>query len=273
MKPRVACLMPTYGRPKMVMNSIACFDAQDYPVDRRALFILDDIGQYKTSYNDGWLTMSDVDPPLQMCDGPYHGRTICLYSTSKRYPSLPAKYKFLMDRVGANKYDIVMVWDDDDVYLPHYISSHVAALEQKMWSHPKYVLAEVGPQALDLEGARGRFHGSLAARTEAIKLVGGWEGVMEGLNVKRADFDQRMIGALQKQFGDPGHPEPVHQPGYIFRWGSTGHGHCQALMKSPDNTDWYDRYQPTDRNLVEKIVPEFDAVTRKYYASKALQVA
>jgi hypothetical protein len=47
-------------------------------------------------------------------------------------------------------------------------------------------------------------------------------------------------------------------PSYIFRWGSTGAPHCQGLMSSPDNEDWYERYQPVDKRHIGVITPEFD---------------
>lgn len=46
--PFISCVCPTYKRPHMLRNSLACFLAQDYPKDRCELIILDDAGQYRS---------------------------------------------------------------------------------------------------------------------------------------------------------------------------------------------------------------------------------
>ena len=51
--PFVSCLCPTYRRPKLLENSIACFLAQDYPADRRELIVLDDAGELENQTGDG----------------------------------------------------------------------------------------------------------------------------------------------------------------------------------------------------------------------------
>jgi glycosyltransferase involved in cell wall biosynthesis len=50
----ISCLMPTYGRPTLVQNAIACFLAQDYPAGKRRLLILDDAGQIAPQGGAGW---------------------------------------------------------------------------------------------------------------------------------------------------------------------------------------------------------------------------
>ena len=54
----VSCLCPTYRRPKLLKNSIACFEAQDYPADRRELIILDDAGELQNQTGAGWQIIS-----------------------------------------------------------------------------------------------------------------------------------------------------------------------------------------------------------------------
>ena len=56
--PMVSCLCPTYRRPKLLENSIACFLAQDYPADRRELIVLDDAGELQNQTGDGWQVSS-----------------------------------------------------------------------------------------------------------------------------------------------------------------------------------------------------------------------
>jgi hypothetical protein len=46
----------------------------------------------------------------------------------------------------------------------------------------------------------------------------------------RGDFDQQLISRLSG-LGAHGDPCAIASPAYIFRWGSTGAYHGQALMR------------------------------------------
>ena len=108
------------------------------------------------------------------------------------------------------------------------------------------------------ENAAGRFHGSLAISRARLESLGGW------IQTKRADFDQQQIAACRPAVDTLEH-SPQNLPGYVFRWASTGTPHCQGLMSSPNNEDWYDRYQPADTSSVEWLVPEMDHETERIY--------
>lgn len=242
MLPRVACLCPTYGRPRLVQNALACFLAQDYPADRRQLLILDDAGQIASQSGDNWV----------------------VESTAARYPSLPAKYVRLVEMAAGA--DVLVVWDDDDVYLPEHISNNVAAMERSGlgWAHQREVWSDYSGR-LEKESASGRFHGAVVVSRELHDRIGGW------VQTPRADFDQQFIARLHResppaQFSDG-------DPTYIFRWASTGHSHCQGLMSSPQNTDWYSRVPVNDRQLVEVLEPRMDEVTERYFRGATASLA
>ena len=203
----VSCLCPTFRRPKLLENSIACFLAQDYPADRRELIILDDAGELKNESGEGWQ----------------------IISIPRRFRSLPEKFNAL---AGLSHGEILVVWEDDDIYLPHHISSHVTAMEGCLWSKPSKVLSDYTGQIQE-EDATGRFHASLAFTRQAFDQVGGWPLTLRG------DFDQQLISKLNA-VGIPGDPCSVAGPGYVFRWGSTGAYHGQAMMRGPDDENWYD---------------------------------
>lgn len=268
--PRVACLCPTYGHPRLLRNALACFNAQTYPRELRSLIILDDLNQIGiTTVNaegitTGWSHVDNWDNG-NWCGGAIVRGNVVVETTADRYRSLPHKYERLelMSEAWSDKPDIYVVWDDDDVYLPMHVASHVNALKDKQWSQPENFWGDCdGP--LKLESTKGRMHGSIAVRREAAEELGGWLGVMEGADPRRADFDQRFIAACEQRFGSPGRPRaPTAQ--YIYRWGSTGASHCSAAMKTPDNTDWYTNYKPADSTPQTSLDPEFDKVTVRYY--------
>lgn len=206
--PFVSCLCPTYRRPKLLENSIACFLAQDYPANRRELIVLDDAGELQNQTCDGWQ----------------------IISIPRRFRSLPEKFNAL---AGLARGEILVVWEDDDIYLPHHISSHVTAMEGQLWSKPSKVLSDYTGQIQE-EDATGRFHASLAFTREIFDRITGWP------LTKRGDFDQQLIARLHA-VEPPADPCQFDSPSYIFRWGSTGAWHGQALMRGPEDEDWYER--------------------------------
>lgn len=242
----IACLMPTFGRPPSVLaNAIACFMAQDHP--HKILLGLDDSGRVTGNVE----IMADLWSITQ---------------TQARVPSLPEKYDALArDVPGA---DVFAVWDDDDVYLPHHLSSIAAAVERgAMWCHPERVFSTY-TGAVATEGARGRFHGSLAISAEAYRLVRGWRGVVPPAMPQVADFDQRMISALAR-ICEPVDPSPGN-PSYVFRWGDSGASHCQGRMKTQDDITWYTQAIPQDTSDISRVVPAFDSSAERIFAQLGL---
>jgi len=248
--PFVACLCPTFHRPKLLANALACFLAQDYPADRRGLMILDDGLDFASTDNrthpGGWE----------------------IISSDFRFPTLPEKFNAAANLARGcwPKTEIFVVWEDDDIYLPHHISAHVNAMltTGAHYSKPSTVLSTY-PGHVVAENATGRFHASLAFSTTAFNRVGGWPAT------RRADFDQQLIYNLTRSESpvivDPCLSAP---PSYCFRYGSTQAYHGQHFMQSPDDEGWYDRVprQPGNRDLI--LAPEFDDETKAVYASHSL---
>lgn len=238
---KLVCLCPTYGRPRALLeNSIACFLHQNYPANKRRLIILDDLGNIAEQKGDGWK----------------------VYSTQVRFPSLPHKYARLLELCGDD-WDAVVVWDDDDIYLPWHLSAHAAALAQHGWSHPSRVFSLCG--AHDgipvMEPAAGRFHGAAAVRRQLINDVDGWLGVMPDGEERRADFDQRLLAALSRiePAGDP--LRHFRTPSYIYGWGRARH--CSALMRSPSDLTWYERHRASTRTGIRELQPILPALMNR----------
>ena len=203
--------MPTYGRrASLLENSIQLFLNQTH--QDKTLLLFDDLG-----------TLADTQASIP---------STMLISTNKRCNSVGAKYNIMME-FAYGLYDAVVVIDDDDLYLPNHISSHVEVLTSHEWSKPSTIISAYHRPPAE-EKADGRFHGSIAARTKTIKAVGGW------IDTKRATFDQEMLQRLTKH-SLPGDPCFQHPPQYVYRWQTSGGGHCSGLMGS---SNWYELYQP-----------------------------
>ncbi len=100
--PLVSCIMPTYGRPDYVAESIAMFLAQDYP--RKELLILNDC-------------------PGQTLTGNFPG--IRIINAPSRWPTLGEKRNAAIELA---KGDYIAVWDDDDVYFPWRLSASMQCI-------------------------------------------------------------------------------------------------------------------------------------------------
>lgn len=100
--PLVSCVMPTYGRPDYVNESVAMFLAQDYP--HKELIILNDCsGQHFT-----------VDFP-----------NVRVINEALRYPTIGDKRNSCVSMANGS---VIAVWDDDDVYLPWRLSFSVSEM-------------------------------------------------------------------------------------------------------------------------------------------------
>lgn len=226
---RVACLCPTYKRPRLVANALACFEAQTYPY--RRLFVLDDANQF---------------PPM-------FAARYQMEATPERYPSLPAKYARLMDL--ARDFDAIAVWDDDDIYLPHHLAVSLTGIQRgHLWSKPSQVHTLV--DSPKIEDAAGRFHGSLVFRRDWLADQGGWPAT------GRMDFDLQLIARSQAAAA-PWDPCTLAAPSYVFRWASTGDYHSQAYSTGPADEGWYHRHPGNARAATHAgpLLPQADAET------------
>ncbi len=95
-EPLISCVMPTYGRPDFVEESIAMFLSQDYP--NKELIILNDCPEQKFE-----------------CELP----GIRVINAEKRYSNLGEKRD---EAIELAEGELIAVWDDDDVYLPWRLS-------------------------------------------------------------------------------------------------------------------------------------------------------
>lgn len=315
----ILCLCPTYGRPRLLANALACFLAQDYQAHKRKLLILDDAGQFRPQRGDGWELLSTRErfaslpdkynamlahegligpsstPEISSAVRPGYRKTLTPNDTAvlkaglasigpqhprDRFASLPDKYNYMLEqeRVIAihehaqeNHWDAVAVWDDDDIYLPWHLSAAAAALAGGAKSaKPAVIWSLYRPAGARGDGpwqepGAGRFHCSLVISAERLRQIGGW------IRTKRADFDQQQIRACAPAADMLPH-SPGGLPSFCYRWGSTGVQHCSALMRSPANTDWYDRFTAADAQQVGQLVPAMDAETERVYRELLAQL-
>jgi glycosyltransferase involved in cell wall biosynthesis len=237
MVPFVSCLCPTYRRPRLLANALACFLAQDYPPERRELVILDDGGDFAEQSGPSWR----------------------LVSTPRRFDALPEKFNTLADLAQG---DWLVVWEDDDIYLPWHLSAHAQALNDGDWSKPSRVLSLYTGKLAE-EAGENRFHASLAFTRDALIRAGGWP------NTKRADFDYQLVLRLS-QAGRRADPCAAFPASYVFRWQSTQDYHAQTKMRGRDDEGWYERCTQSPSQVQwngGRLTPAMDEETRQVIES------
>ena len=232
--PFVSAICPTFRHPELLANSLALWIRQSYPRSRRKLVILDD------------------DPTfVEQHDGDFS-----LHVATPRLPTISAKYNHLLELVPKET-EIVLVWEDDDVYFQHYVHSHVETMreEKTPYSKPSRVLTDYPGHVIE-EGAVGRFHSSQAFTKDLIQKVGGWP------DTRRADFDQQLMAKLIRQAGDAADPCKHFPNQFLYRWHS-GSAHCQSTMRSPDDETWYERGEDAYKKVpfVGALIPKLDEFT------------
>src|SRR5215470_348934 len=99
--PAVSCICLTYGRPEVLEEAIYSFLCQDYS-GRKELIVLND-------YAGQHLTCDHAD--------------IQVFNIPKRFRTVGEK---MNAAVALASHDLLSVWDDDDIYLPHRLRFSVA---------------------------------------------------------------------------------------------------------------------------------------------------
>lgn len=207
--PKIACLTVTYNRPHLLPNLIESFNRQDYPISKRELIILDDIGQYPTQPS---------------------GENWQVVSVKNRFETLSAKRNALA-AMTSNDVDAIAIWDDDDTFLPWCLLSHAWALRQGPVSHPKLVLADKGAGGFSIKSTGQRMYQATQAIDRDLFLdIGGFPRGNSGV-------DQQLVGLLAKEVGDVGFVDPTSQfpPWFVYGWSDTQSPHLSTLGKEGYN--------------------------------------
>lgn len=203
---KIACLCPTYKRPRELAEAVACFLSQDYPADQRELIVLDDAGQYAPDALDGI-------PGVR------------LHTTAKRWPTLGEKRNETV-RLASPNADVFAVWDDDDIYLPWHLSAGARALAETdaAYTIPTAIWVDKGlGRPLQLKQNSYLFHGAWMFRRELFNLVGGYPAEQSGQ-------DQSLLRRFKAAKALRADPLQVNQrASYVYRWFQTHQNHFSAL--------------------------------------------
>jgi hypothetical protein len=104
--PAVSCICPTYARPELLEEAIQCFLMQDYPGPKELI------------------VLNDFDRQLLVFDHP----EVSVVNLPRRFRTLGEK---MNAAVALTTHDLIFVWDDDDIYLPHRLTFSVERFDAR----------------------------------------------------------------------------------------------------------------------------------------------
>lgn len=170
-QPLVSCIMPTYGRPDYVAESLAMFLAQDYP-------------------NKELVICNDCAGQSFICDI----ANVRVINCEDRYPSLGDKRNAAMSHAEG---ELIAIWDDDDIHLPWRLSFSIEMMTRH--ATPVYFPYEFwaywGDPALhDNQSVPGWMnHGHMIFRRDLWEAAGGYPSWMVG---EDSELTTRMLEIL-----------------------------------------------------------------------------
>lgn len=257
--PYVVALCPTKGRPKLIPNVLAMWNAQTYPTDRRELLIFDDQPNFPSCSGDNWQLVS-----------------------TGQYDHISEKYEDMVEyAIEVYNPDLLVVWEDDDIYLPTHISNaaamqilgHDVTRNSLIWTnHPG------GFGKARLYTANAPYHGSWSFTPEAYRNAGGYISSDEERRSYRtigsyngigfdANFCSRLsntcVNLCQSPFvrlpGIMGYVDIAVFPTYVYRFGTTGYANASGI-----GLDFQARYNAahSDIDMYPRPEPEFDEETQ-----------
>lgn len=160
-QPKLACICLTFDRSELLPYALYSYLMQDYPDDRAELLILDDAGQYRPQHS-------------------ISGKPWELISVMRRFSSVGAKRNAIISLVSRDV-DAIVIWDDDDIYLPWTLRAHAGALATADWSRPSVVLDQEGDELkLTQPDDRYVFHAAWAFRKDVFWAAGGYGDIVSG---------------------------------------------------------------------------------------------
>lgn len=202
-KPWVTCLCPTFGRFSLLQDVVTCFLQQDYP-------------------NKRLLILNDAPVPLRA-----EAEDVEIRNESVMYANLGVKRQAMLQMAGT---ELVAHWDDDDLYLPWYLSRSIEALlrtgsdcvrSQGAW----YMTGSRG--SLNVKGIsnNGNFEGTMLFRREAALAAGGYAPLHSGQALVLHDAFRK----AKKLHITPNVDGKHTGVAYVYRWGQKGVGHISSI--------------------------------------------
>jgi glycosyltransferase involved in cell wall biosynthesis len=206
----------TYGRPAILAEAIQSFLQQDYPGEKE-LIVLNDFPQQ-----------------VLVCDDPQ----VSVSNLPRRFHTLGEKRNAC---AALATHDLLFVWDDDDIFLPHRLSYCVRSFDPlKRFFKPSRAFTlnngQLGGPVANL------FHSGACFSRSLFNEVHGYAHINSGQDMELELAFECVIGR-GKNFNTI-RPEEIY---YIYRWGGIGSFHLSGFGRDQPG-------QPTGMEKVGRYV-------------------
>jgi len=201
----VSCLCPTYGRPRLLAESIESYLRQDFTGTSELLIVNDNPRQFL------------------ICNAP----GVRIVNLRTKFKTLGEKYNYLVANARGR---YLTPWEDDDVFLPHKLTATVTALE--FFKVDYYKL----PWALCLN------HGKIDELASNLFFCAGiWTRALfdktRGFDAVQAAADQSIEAQLKEHAGAAYLVDELHDVSevyYVYCWGGRTSAHLSGWGNDPD---------------------------------------
>jgi glycosyltransferase involved in cell wall biosynthesis len=218
--PGVSCICPTFGRPALLVEAIESFLRQDYRGPKE-LVVLNDCPEQTLEYDH---------PEVRIVNVP------------GRFKSLGEK---LNAAVGLCSYDLIAVWTDDDISLPHRLSLSVDRLDRTLGFF-KASTALFWNDGVLSGPERNVFHGGSLWTRELFVQARGYPHVT---NAADQGIEQR-FARVRLDAGTAAELAPADNY-FVYRWSGTDSYHVSTL--EPGHPDPGAAWEAAGRVVSEQI--------------------
>jgi len=192
MKPPLSVITLTYARPELLEVAVKSFLEQDYEGPSELVVI--------NSFPEQHLLASNIVAPID--------HTVRIGNLLNRPKSLGECRNLA---IASATHDIIVTLDDDDVLLPHYLSTVASCFTDDVdwvWQSKMFWCEKHGEIRSIEQGAQAL----VAFRKRAWQELGGYAAVNSG-------EDRNFVGRLTARFPGFKYNPPDDKIGYIYRWG------------------------------------------------------
>lgn len=190
--PTVSAFCATYGRPpRLVEESIESFLRQDYEGERE-LIVLNDFDRQTFTYNGD--------------------ERVRIFNNTSRIMPLGRKFNTAISLCNG---EIIMPWDDDDIFLPHRMTLTVERMKNDFFHSYNAWFYDGGDT---VKQAENYFMCNMAVSRDLLEEVGGYD------ERDVSSIDVSILTRLKEVSGTESQPLSNEEIFYIYRW-NTGSYH------------------------------------------------
>ncbi|MBI3957504.1 MAG: glycosyltransferase [Chloroflexi bacterium] len=193
--PGISCICMTYARPHMLEEALHSFLLQDYPGPKE-LIVLNDYAPQILEFGH---------PDVCVINLPYRFRTVGEKMTAA---------------VGLAQYDLICVWDDDDIYLPHRLSFSANRVSDQFFKPDRAWYWANGEIFGPLYNV---FHVGSCYPRSLFDLISGYKAMGNGYDWE-FETDLRKAAPERMEIDET----PMQDLYYVYRWDGTQSYHMSG---------------------------------------------